>query len=140
MIWLLTGCKLSKENLGRRRKTHVLSSRKDYCLTMRNGYLTCSSTRSTAFARNSIATGVILLAAALSSPAIFAADVYSFALIGDQPYIPTVTISGVAHQSYPAPKYINLINDINADASVRFTVHIGDIKAGNTVCEDAVYS
>lgn len=29
---------------------------------------------------------------------------------------------------------------INSDDKVKFTVHIGDIKAGDTLCEDNVYT
>ena len=77
------------------------------------------------------------IALCLAGSALFGADSYSFALIGDQPYVPTVTTAdGFIHQQYPpSSKYINLINSINADLSVLFTVHVGDIKAGNTLCE-----
>lgn len=52
---------------------------------------------------------------------------FEVALIGDIPY------SGLQVLQYP-----NVIADINAN-KVDFTVHVGDIKAGNTVCSDDVY-
>jgi hypothetical protein len=61
---------------------------------------------------------------------------FSFAAVGDVPYEPVTN----GHQVYPAPPYERLIAHINSDPSVEFTVHIGDIKAGNTLCEDAVYA
>lgn len=61
---------------------------------------------------------------------------FSFAAIGDVPYEPVAS----GHQVYPAPGYERLIAHINSDPSIEFTVHIGDIKAGNTLCEDAVYA
>lgn len=64
---------------------------------------------------------------------------FSFAAIGDQPYDPTFSDGAGLHQSYPAPAYERLIADINK-AEVSFTVHAGDIKAGNTLCEDNVYT
>ena len=61
---------------------------------------------------------------------------FSFAAIGDVPYEPVTN----GHQVYPAPRYERLIAHINSDPSLEFTVHVGDIKAGNTLCEDAVYA
>lgn len=61
---------------------------------------------------------------------------FSFAAIGDVPYEP---VAG-GRQVYPAPQYEHLIAHINSDPSIDFTIHIGDIKAGNTLCEDAVYA
>ena len=60
---------------------------------------------------------------------------FSFAAIRDVPYEPVTN----GHQVYPAPLYERLIAHINSDPAIAFTVHIGDIKAGNTLCEDAVY-
>ena len=60
---------------------------------------------------------------------------FSFAAIGDVPYEPVLA----GQQVYPVPAYEKLIAHINSDASIDFTVHIGDIKAGNTLCEDNVY-
>ncbi|MGH9723391.1 MAG: hypothetical protein ACRD8O_24530 [Bryobacteraceae bacterium] len=77
--------------------------------------------------------------ALLAGSTLLAADNYSFAVIGDQPYVPTEAAPGGGlQQKYPAPLYVNLINQINADTSVQFTMHIGDIKAGNTLCQDRV--
>jgi hypothetical protein len=61
---------------------------------------------------------------------------FSFAAIGDVPYEPVTN----GHQVYPVPQYERLIDHVNGDPSVEFTVHIGDIKAGNTLCEDNVYA
>ena len=60
---------------------------------------------------------------------------FQFALIGDEPYISDMTPGAI--ESYQA--YINLINDINSNKKVEFTVHAGDIKRGNTPCTDNVY-
>ena len=60
---------------------------------------------------------------------------FSFSAIGDVPYEPVAS----GRQVYPAPGYERLIARINSDPSIEFTVHIGDIKAGNTLCEDNVY-
>jgi hypothetical protein len=71
---------------------------------------------------------------------------YSIALLGDQPYSPATT-AGVLdpesgktgrQQIYPSPAYNNMIADIN-NARVAFSVHIGDIKEGNTLCNNNVY-
>src|SRR6059036_1676092 len=61
---------------------------------------------------------------------------FSFAAIGDVPYEPVAN----GRQVYPVPQYERLIANVNSDTSIDFTVHIGDIKAGNTLCEDAVYA
>ncbi len=60
---------------------------------------------------------------------------FSFAAIGDAPYEPV----SAGRQVYPVPAYEALISKINSDADVAFSVHIGDIKAGNTLCEENVY-
>src|SRR5207342_425963 len=60
---------------------------------------------------------------------------FSFAAIGDVPYEPVAN----GRQVYPVPQYEHVIAHINSDPSIEFTIHIGDIKAGNTLCEDAVY-
>ncbi|MGH9721241.1 MAG: hypothetical protein ACRD8O_13580 [Bryobacteraceae bacterium] len=66
-------------------------------------------------------------------------DSFEFAVIGDQPYIPAaINGSGQKVQVYPSPAYNNQIADVNKE-KVEFTVHIGDIKAGDTLCEDNVY-
>ncbi|HAV77854.1 MAG TPA: hypothetical protein DCX53_10945 [Anaerolineae bacterium] len=61
---------------------------------------------------------------------------FSFAAIGDVPYLPT---SG-GRQVYPATEYESVIAHINEDEDIEFSIHIGDIKGGSTLCEDAVYS
>jgi hypothetical protein len=61
---------------------------------------------------------------------------FSFAAIGDVPYGPTLN----GQQVYPATDYENVIDDINSDETVVFSIHIGDIKGGSTLCENAVYS
>jgi len=57
-----------------------------------------------------------------------AAPVTSFALIGDTPY-------GVAQE----PMFDRVIDDINANAHVRFVIHTGDIKAGSERCDDDLF-
>src|SRR5215207_3638677 len=63
---------------------------------------------------------------------------FDFALIGDAPYAPTGTIATSAGnqnvQIYPSPEYNAVIADINDHNKILFTVHVGDIKAGNTWC------
>jgi hypothetical protein len=63
---------------------------------------------------------------------------FDFALIGDEPYFPKVNGS----QQYPGnSEYINVINDVNSlRHKLEFTVHIGDIKAGDTLCSNDVYA
>jgi len=53
---------------------------------------------------------------------------FTFALIGDMPY----GTEGLA-------KYPNVIADINADQTLAFIVHDGDIKNGSTVCSNEMY-
>lgn len=65
---------------------------------------------------------------------------FDFALVGDAPYGPTVTVpppptlGGKTYQTYPSPEYDALIADINRRNKVLFTVHVGDIKGGSTWC------
>src|SRR5262249_2239938 len=61
---------------------------------------------------------------------------FDFALIGDVPYAPTTGASPNKYQTYPVPmpEYGAVIADINAHKKVAFTVHVGDIKAGDTWC------
>jgi hypothetical protein len=74
---------------------------------------------------------------------------FEFALLGDMPYGPTesgplcpllgsTTDRESCLQKYPAAAYQRVITDVNASA-VEFTVHVGDIKAGGTRCDDYVY-
>ena len=63
---------------------------------------------------------------------------FAFALIGDQPYFPKV---GTQQQFPTTSEYINIIDSINnSERRVAFTVHIGDIKAGDTFCSNDVYT
>jgi hypothetical protein len=52
---------------------------------------------------------------------------FSFALIGDMPYSDREEIA-----------FDSLIDAINADPSVAFVLHAGDIKAGSEPCTDAL--
>lgn len=56
---------------------------------------------------------------------------FSFALIGDLPYKRTPT-------SPSLEQFDQLIEDVNGDASVRFVMHAGDIKAGSERCDDSL--
>lgn len=76
-----------------------------------------------------------VFAAALFVTCVQAQPQFSFAAIGDAPYEPVAS----GHQVYPAPGYERLIAHINSDPSIEFSIHIGDIKAGNTFCENYVY-
>ncbi|MCB1954353.1 MAG: metallophosphoesterase [Rhodocyclaceae bacterium] len=51
----------------------------------------------------------------------------AFALIGDTPY-------GTERE----PQFDRVIDEINADRSIRFVLHTGDIKAGSERCDDAL--
>jgi len=63
---------------------------------------------------------------------------FDFALVGDVPYAPTKLLNpplpSPKVQIYPSPEYNALIADINAHNKVLFSVHMGDIKAGDTWC------
>src|SRR5436190_8040848 len=59
---------------------------------------------------------------------------FDFALIGDAPYAPVGLAGSATVQTYPTPEYSAVIADINDHSRVLFTVHVGDIKAGNTWC------
>ena len=69
---------------------------------------------------------------------------FDFAVIGDAPYGPTMETPAGRVQVYPAAAYERLISDINATFSaeqkVHLVVHVGDIKEGNSRCEDNVYA
>jgi hypothetical protein len=54
---------------------------------------------------------------------------FSFALIGDMPYRPEQEAAMEA-----------IVNAINSDPEVVFTIHDGDIKGGGQPCNDAVYA
>jgi len=53
---------------------------------------------------------------------------FTFALIGDMPYGPEGDL-----------KFPNVIADINADRTLAFVAHDGDIKNGSSVCSDAMF-
>ena len=83
-----------------------------------------------------LAIGLTLLArddpsAAPPSPAVSREDPpdFSFALIGDLPYRPEQEAGMAA-----------IVQEINADPEVAFTIHDGDIKGGGQPCDDAVYT
>jgi hypothetical protein len=80
--------------------------------------------------------GAVLAASALGGAALVSApaasageDPYTFALIGDIPY------GDVALANFPKN-----VAQINADSDVRFTLHLGDIKSGSSVCSDAYFA
>jgi hypothetical protein len=50
---------------------------------------------------------------------------FSFALIGDLPY-----------NDVQSAKLDNIIANINDDERVKFTIHVGDIKSGASLCDD----
>ena len=50
------------------------------------------------------------------------------------PTRPTALLGSTKVQIYPSPEYDALIADINAHNKVLFSVHMGDIKAGDTWC------
>lgn len=54
---------------------------------------------------------------------------FTFALIGDMPYGP----EGEA-------KFPDVLADVNADRTLSFVVHDGDIKNGSSQCSDAMYA
>ena len=53
-------------------------------------------------------------------------DTFSFALIGDMPYLAADSL-----------RFERLMADINADPSLAWVVHVGDIKTGGASCSDA---
>ena len=53
---------------------------------------------------------------------------FAFALIGDMPYGPE------GEQKFP-----HVLADINADRTLAFVAHDGDIKNGSSLCSDAMY-
>lgn len=69
---------------------------------------------------------VLVLAAASIS---VRSEPFSFVALGDLPY-------GSAQQSYPV--YRRLIASINQTRPV-FSIHVGDIKSGGSLCSDAVF-
>jgi hypothetical protein len=59
---------------------------------------------------------------------------FDIALVGDAPYAPSTGAAPNKVQTYPAAEYNAVIADINDHKKVLFTVHVGDIKAGDTWC------
>ena len=69
--------------------------------------------------------GALALTSALIFPVSGFAQSFTFAAIGDVPYGP--------HEEFAA-----LIDKINTQ-SLAFTIHVGDIKSGSTVCSDETF-
>jgi hypothetical protein len=69
---------------------------------------------------------------------------YDFAVLGDAPYGPATGTGSTRVQVYPAPAYERMIADINAtmlsEQKVALAIHVGDIKEGNSRCDDNVYT
>jgi hypothetical protein len=67
---------------------------------------------------------------------------FDFAVIGDAPYGPATGTGTARVQVYPAPAYERLIADINSTMkdNKSFLIHVGDIKEGNSRCDDNVYT
>ena len=68
----------------------------------------------------------LALICALIFPASVFAQSFTFAAIGDRPYGPHEEFAG-------------LINKLNGQ-SLAFTIHVGDIKSGSTVCSDETFT
>lgn len=56
---------------------------------------------------------------------------YAFALIGDVPY-------GVPVGGYYQP-FVDLTDEVNNDARIKWVLHAGDIKSGGSACSDAMF-
>jgi hypothetical protein len=67
---------------------------------------------------------------------------FDFAVIGDAPYGPATGTAPNRVQTYPAVPYERMIADINNSLkdNKSFVVHVGDIKEGNSRCDDNVYA
>lgn len=92
-----------------------------------------SRTRAAALA-TAVALSALPATAALAAPAVAAPDpgtkpAFSFAVIGDTPY------GGSAISAFPSH-----VAQLNADTSLDFVVHVGDIKNGSTVCSDEYFA
>lgn len=75
------------------------------------------------------AVGALTITAVEATPApVSAADDYTFAVIGDIPY-----------GSAQIANFPNVIAQINADPSVQWVTHLGDIKDGSSVCSDEYF-
>jgi hypothetical protein len=76
---------------------------------------------------------VTFLGVAMGSVQLVSAETLAFAVIGDMPYTSPTLPDAVT-------RYQRLITDVNNSyKKVKFTIHVGDIKAGNTFCDDSVY-
>jgi hypothetical protein len=68
---------------------------------------------------------------------------FDFALIGDAPYGPATGTGSNRVQQYPSLPYERMIADINTGIYPdrrAFVIHVGDIKEGNSRCDDNVYA
>lgn len=70
---------------------------------------------------------VLALAATFVSSAVSAQDRFSFALVGDTPYLP-----------FEEQAFASMLATLDAER-LAFVVHVGDIKAAGTHCDDALF-
>src|ERR687893_26997 len=61
-------------------------------------------------------------------------------IIGDAPYGPATGTGNNRVQVYPSAPYERMIAHINAAKKPEFVIHVGDIKEGNSRCDDNVYT
>jgi hypothetical protein len=73
------------------------------------------------------ATMFALLAACASKSAVPSAAAFSFALLGDAPY-----------RASDEGRFAAMLQQINDDPSVRFVLHVGDLKGSSESCADAL--
>ena len=77
-----------------------------------------------------LATSTLAVGTLAAAPTALADDgPYTFAVIGDIPY------GDAALAAFPAN-----VAQLNADKAVKFTIHLGDIKSGSSVCSDAYFA
>jgi hypothetical protein len=76
---------------------------------------------------------VCAAALAVSTPAVAHASgggtPFTFAVLGDTPY-----------GNADVLRFPGIVDQVNADPDVRLVAHLGDIKSGSTVCDDAYYA
>ena len=88
-----------------------------------------------------VAAAVLALSAMANAQGI---NKFDFAVIGDAPYGPATGSGANRVQVYPSLPYERMIADINtttvSDRKASFVLHIGDIKEGNSRCDDNVYT
>jgi hypothetical protein len=69
---------------------------------------------------------------------------FDFAVMGDSPYGPIAGPPENRVQVYPAPAYERMLADLNSTVAteqrVHLVIHVGDIKEGNSRCDDNVYT